>query len=498
MASRIEISRVLQSFAALLALAVGGCQLEHEQLGLEDPIESQTAAAKSNIDIRRSLVVTEQPILARFSFKRVLDQLVAQSGVPGMTALQLFHQWWDTQNPAPGLGGDHHCNTEVDGEGNPILNGYPYGCRAAATQEEGLESASNPFVSNDPAEYLPIGLFNRFDLAPANGAHCGEHRIVYARRSGISNSSNRNLIIFEANLPNPMPGLGLIACLPIVKLWADLSKESSIEKRASALEKLYFQGAPSFPPVIHVNHFGNNAAGAGQIRTNQFMQTAVTPRVWLLREFKLVRTCSASACTALEMVPATVKGNPFGPLFSPAGTHPQTAAFQQHFLTQLQRLSANTLARIDMVTPDVFNTGQALENASIENNYVAQLGTDPSAFRTAIQDGLTTLGSSLTPDEIVGRAQALSCAGCHRLNANPNTPGVPPIGGGLTWPSSLGFTHITETATQVVGGVTRFLISPALLQDFLPVRKRVIDDFLNDKPPVVVDPSDPIGGRRVH
>ena len=472
--------------------------MEPQQGAFDDAIESTGDPVKSNIDIRRSLVVTEQPILARFSFQRVLDQLVAQSGVPGMTSLQLFRQWWDTQNPAPGLGGSHHCDSEVDGDGNPVLNTYPYGCRPAVTQEEGIEAASNPFISNDPGEYIPIGLFNRFDLAPANGAHCGEHRIVYARRSGITNSSSRNLIILEANLPNPVPEIGLLGCLPAVKFWADLTKQSNIEKRAVALDDFYFKGLANFPPVIHVNHFGNNAAGVGQIRTNQFLQTAVTPRVWLLREFKLVRTCNGGNCTALEMVPATVKGNPFGPLFSPAGTHPQTAAFQQDFITQVARLSANTLAGIDMKTPDVFNSGQSIENASTENNYVAQFGTDPSAFRTAIQGALTTLGSSLTPDEIVGRAEALSCAGCHRLSANPNTPGVPPIGGGLVWPSSLGFTHITETATEVAGGVTRFVISPALLNSFLPKRKQVVDDFLNDKPPVVIDPTDPIGGRRTH
>ena len=39
------------------------------------------------------------------------------------------------------------------------------------------------------------------------------------------------------------------------------------------------------------------------------------------------------------------------------------------------------------------------------------------------------------------------------------------------------------------------MISPALLNEFLPVRKRVVDNFLNDKPP---NAKDPIGGRRVH
>lgn len=50
-----------------------------------------------------------------------------------------------------------------------------------------------------------------------------------------------------------------------------------------------------------------------------------------------------------------------------------------------------------------------------------------------------------------------SCAGCHRLNN-----GVA-VGGGLVWPKSLGFTHVSEQATEVVDGVTRFVISPALL-----------------------------------
>jgi hypothetical protein len=45
-----------------------------------------------------------------------------------------------------------------------------------------------------------VGLFNRFDLAPFDGSHCGEYRIVYAKHSGIANSLARNMIIFEAAL----------------------------------------------------------------------------------------------------------------------------------------------------------------------------------------------------------------------------------------------------------------------------------------------------------
>jgi hypothetical protein len=456
--------------------------------------------ALSNIDARRSLVVTEHQILARFPFKRVLDQLVAQSGVPGLTSLQLFHQWWDTQNPAPGLGLGRSCNTEVDAAGNPTVNGYPYACRPAATNQEGLEATTQPFDNpGDPDEYIPIGLFNRFDAAPGNGAHCGEHRIVYARRSGITAGLNRNLIIFEPTVPNPRPADGLRGCQSIVQFWADLTTKNNVEDRAKLLERFYFAGIGSVPAVISVGHFGSNAAGTGQIRTNQFMQAdpLVTPKVWNLREFKLIRTCQGQSCTALKLVPVTDKTNPFGPLFSSTGTHPQTGAFQSHFVTQVSALAASALAKIDMKTPDVFNTAQSLASGSTENNYVTQFA-GASTLRDNIQAALTSMGSSLTPDHIVARAQALSCAGCHRLNANPGAPGLPPIGGGLNWPASLGFTHVTENLTEAGDGGPRFVISPALIDSFLPVRKQIMDDYLDGRPTPNPDSADPIGGRRVH
>jgi hypothetical protein len=115
-----------------------------------------------------------------------MDQLVEQSGVKGLTSLDLFHQWWDTQNPHPGLGLGPHCTDQVDGSGNPILNGFPYACRPGPA--EGGQITSNPFEDPDTNAdaYIPIGLFNRFDLAPSAGTHCGEYRIVYAKRSGIT------------------------------------------------------------------------------------------------------------------------------------------------------------------------------------------------------------------------------------------------------------------------------------------------------------------------
>jgi hypothetical protein len=460
-------------------------------------IESRQHALGDTIDTFRSLVVTEQPILARFSFQRVMDQLVAQSGVPGLTSLALFRQWWDTQNPvAEAVGPGPHCDSEADYLGGPGINSYPYQCRPASQGQEGGEASSNPFADPpDDAGYIPIGLFNRFDLAPANGAHCGEHRIVYARRSGIPTpvpppSRSRNLIIFEATMPNPHPDQGLKGCDKIVKFWAGLSKTGDLEKRAKALENFYFDGVANLPPVVSISHYGDNPEGLGQIRTNQFLQPGLAAP-WNLREFKLQRTCAAGTCTAMTVVPVTDKVNPFGGLFSAATTHPRKATFDDHFVTQVASLASANLGGIDMTVPDIYNSGQSLATAAGETNYVNAFA-GPSALRDAIATALPN-GSTLTPDNIVARAQALSCAGCHQLSNNAN------LGGGVTWPASLVFVHVSEQ-NPVVGadGVTRFRLSPALLNAFLPARKALMEAFLDDKPLNAKAPNDPIGGFRVH
>jgi hypothetical protein len=451
-------------------------------------MERVTAAAAApqaiSVDVRRSLVVTEQAILNRFALSRVMEQLVQQSGQPGLTGLALFQQWWDTQNPGPGLGTGPHCDDTVDEVLGTTVNGHPYLCRPSPS--EGAQASCDPFSStSSPCAYIPIGLFNRFDLAPENGAHCGEYRIVYAKTTGLSATNDRNLIIFEAVVPNPAPSTGLQGCRSIVTLWSNLSRENNVNRRADSLERFYFQGIGAVPPVVSIGHFGANANGWGQIRTNQF---SLTTTGWSLREFKLVQNGGT------KIVPVSDKNNAFGRLFDPDSTHPAAAEFRSFFPTQVAALAAPNLAGIDIAVMDTFNTGQsqASGTTATEMRYLDNLGMVPSSLRTAIQAELTALGSPLTPDEVVLRAQANSCAGCHRLNNNVA------IGGGLTWPPSMGFVHISERDTEVVGGVTRFRISDALLNAFLPHRKNIIESFLNYRPLPVRGPTFPIGGRRSH
>lgn len=470
----------------LLCLVSVGCSSGSE---FEQAQDLRTeAVVNRTIDVRRSLAVTEQTILSRFSLQRVLTQLVQQSGVSGLSATGLFNQWWDTQNPGPGLYPGPHCDDTTSPGMGSTLNGYPYLCRAGA---EGAQATCDPFAPGSGCAYIPIGLFNRFDQAPENGAHCGEYRIVYAKASGVTTTSDRNLLIFEAAMPNPHPQQGLKGCQSIVDTWADLTNEDDIQRRASTLEQFYFYGHGNISPVVSIANYGDNPLGAGQIRTNQFSNTTSG---WSLREFKLLRTCTATGCSALRMTPVTDKHNAFGPLFDANSSYASTAQFRSFFPTQAANLNATSVTALDIDVPDVFNSGQSQASGVTANEmrYALSFGSPYNPLRSDLQTQLTALGSVLTPDDLVLRAQALTCAGCHRLNN-----GVA-LGGGLTWPSSLGFTHVTERETETVGGELRYLLSEALISQFLPARKLIFEDFLNDRPHPSKGPTHPLNGSHSH
>jgi hypothetical protein len=468
------------------------------------------AEQPQTIDSRRSLAVTEQSVLTRFAFERVMNQLVAQSGVPGLTSLDLFRQWWDTQNPRPSLGLGPHCDDEVSSNGETILNGFPYTCRTGPA--EGIQATSgDPFTdpATNPDAYLPIGLFNRFDLARADGAHCGEYRIVYAKRSGITNGLERNLLIFEAALPNPHLKQGLDGCRTIVEFWSKLSETDDINERADALERFYFRGLGNVEPVIHVSHYGDNVNQAGQIRTNQFMQPD-SPRAWSLREFKLLRTCDGGVCSGMRFIPVTAKVNPFGALHDTNSAHSQAPGYQEHFLGQVAGLAANTLNTILFNVPDKYNSAQSQASGSDEANYVAQAhftpaespDLDPSCegnltFQCKVKEKLAQIGSTLKPEHIIKRALSQSCAGCHQLLNGEGDNGTD-IGENLVWPPSLRFTHVTERQTEVVDGQERFRISAAMLEVFLPQRRQIMGDYLNNKLKKPKDPRATLSGRKTH
>src|SRR5438034_4767106 len=144
-------------------------------------------------------------VLARFPLQRVLNQLITIQGV-SQSPVDLYKQLWDTADPPPGMfPTDPHC----DDPG--AINDFRPQCPVPdAALKNGV-----------PTDFAPTALTNRFDLAPRNGAHCGEYRIVYARTSG--GVAGRDFIIFEGVLPNPNPSCGIESCRPVVKFWENLA-----------------------------------------------------------------------------------------------------------------------------------------------------------------------------------------------------------------------------------------------------------------------------------
>jgi hypothetical protein len=417
-----------------------------------------------SIDPRRSLIVTDRVILNSFGILEVLNRLAAGS-VQSTTARMLYDSWMDMHNVAPGIGQGPHCSDELT-NGTPTLNTFQFDCPRA----EGQLVGTNP-TNGNPDAYIPIALVNRFDLATdprAGGTDCGEYRIVYGKVSGMSQPNNRLLIIFEAVLPNPAPnGTDLAGCRPVAQFWAGLSTISDPALRRQKLHDFYYVGLPGFEPVVQASHFGFATPKApGQIRSNLFMQLN-----WDLREYR-----TALVNNILKIVPHTLGNSPAALLFNETDPHPKGTGFRSSYLGVVNSLAANDIHLFNAsAMPSGFDSGDGDQQHATKGNYASQFAQSPN-FAAAVQQQLGTLGSQLTPANIVDRSMALSCAGCHQLSNGRN------LGGGITWPSSLGFVHVSEALIETGPDGARQQISPALANVFLPRRKAVFEAFLNGTP----------------
>ncbi|QSQ14088.1 COG1470 family protein [Myxococcus landrumensis] len=438
-----------------------------ERGGLQTtPLADQPSTTAAVLDPLRSLAITDFQTLSVINLRMVMGQLAQQGNHQGFTAEQLFRQLWDTQNPAPGqpdLPNGAHCS-----DNGGTLNGAPYTCRP----NEGADAVLGPVSVLD--RYHLIGLFNRFDLAPPDGANCGEYRMVFARLP-----RDRNLVIFEAVVPNSRTDLGLEGCRPIAQTWASLSTLTDPAARG-ALVKSFFMDAigPGQLPVVHVNHYGNNVMREGQIRTNQFIQDR-EHSPWMLHEFKLRQQCIPGIGCHLRFVPVTVKANPRGDFFNVFNTSPLAVSFREHFITQVASLAVDDINRFNYEVPDLYNAAQSnAEGIFATDNYLNEFFVGPpgNPFANAIAAELQRIGSPLQPEHIVARAQSLSCAGCHNLSGNMD------LGGSVGFFPFMrpAFTHNTEEpAPGFPPDDPHFTLSNLLMETFLPFRQQLLGAFLD-------------------
>lgn len=478
-------------------------------LGFEDGAMcvAPTAISEADIDPHRSLMVHDAATLGAgdFSLRRTLQKLSTDvaADAPATTPLSIFRQLWDTQAAAPGVDASNpHCS-DTDGK----IGAYPFNrCpRAEAAEAVGTDAVVDARIDT----YQPIALVNRLDLADAGWRNCGEHRIIYGKPAG---GIRKNFIIFEAVLPNPKPGCRS-GCRDVVEFWTALSDDPSPASRAAKLQTFFFDGLPGFRPVVHTSHYASGVSsvyggsGSGQIRTNQF----IVGDFWTLKEFKTLLSCAGGACD-YDLMPISVKVNPYGVLWNRdvagggapaappanafatpiAGLAALAADFQGEVLAQVTpaRLGNPDLNTFSYeVQPDKNAAESQSSGAAIDHYRTQANAAADAAFRNDLAAAGAGLMPPLTSDQLVNRALAHSCAGCHQPSGFGLTA-ANAIGPAMSWPPALAFVHV-DVATRAFGPAdgfdpavfdgnsSGFNLSPALLDAFLPARATTLASQAN-------------------
>jgi hypothetical protein len=400
-----------------------------------------------------------------FSLEEALGAALANAG-SSLDAQSAYHGIIDSYATAasgrdPGLA---HCDDELT-DGAPSLNGFPLQCgRLEAEQFDNLDG------------WFAIGASNRLDLAPADGANCGQQRLVFANNTFLGNG--RVFMILESVVPNPDPGCGVAACAPIAAFWTNLAAITDPFERGVRLREAFLTGSPElsaagFAPFMNARQLGPQG---GQIRTNNFNDSP-----WTLREFQFVDVDEPP-------LPQPVAEAPNGELWNDLSPLPQGEACRESFL----RAAALGLATNELNALS-FPVDQACKDAESRNDfsqdYAFQLSQGSGEFRARLDEIGAPLG--LTADDLAARARfGGSCMGCHQEASGSF------LGNGLVAPFQFDFPHVLEFSAEPCGnGGTCFGISEALRGSFLPARARITRNLASFPGCGVEQPSiDPIPG----
>ncbi|HKY39693.1 MAG TPA: hypothetical protein VJN18_27335 [Polyangiaceae bacterium] len=406
----------------------------------------------------RILLETNVDAVNNVSLFGVLEALSTNGG-RNDDPVALYQQIWDSYATADqaSLPDAIHCGDETT-DGVATLNGYPIDCdRQELFQVDNLGS------------FFPTAFVNRIDLAPANGAHCGQQRMIFA-----SNALRRAFVIVEAQIPNPTPELGIEGCVPLAKFWLAQNDIDDPFERGNRMAQAFLLGDPElvqfgFGPFYTAE---NITVGSGQIRTNTFDQDP-----WALREFKL-----ALDGDTLRAVPFPVAESPHGALWNENSPLPQGPACRENFLSALEGLLTDDMSQMSFVVDGPCKNSESRNDSS--EDYSRQLS---DGFRDELEARL--LGTGLDADDIANRAQfAGSCIGCH-MEARGRF-----LGNGVFAPEPFDFPQVLDFAQQCTGGEQGlcFPVSNALTETFLPGRLQVLSSLLGI--PIPPNPCDGGGG----
>jgi hypothetical protein len=398
-----------------------------------------------------ALIETNPQALQTLSLRNALTAALANTGsVSNADAAyhaitESYAASFEAQDP-----GMLHCDSQSSEFGGPGLNGYPLQCsRLERLQFNNLDA------------WFPTAAVNRLDLAPVDGSNCGQQRLVFGNDTPVGNG--RMLLIIEAQVPNPSPGCGIDACLPVAQFWASVDAEPDPAVRANLIANAFIGSGigSGFGPFVNANQLGPNG---GQIRTNNFNDAP-----WTLREFHFDPGPSGL------LRPAPVADAPNGQLWNDFSGLSQGPFCRDAFASSLAGLLTDNLAAMSFSVPEQCKDAESRNDFS--QDYVSQLNAGGGAFINQLNNQL--LGTGLTAQDIAARARfAGSCIGCHQ------EAGGTPLGHGITAPFQSDFVHVNERLQEPCddGAGSCFAISDALRNEFLPHRQQVMSNFLGSSP----------------
>ena len=160
--------RVLLGFSCAICACSGGDGAPQE--GEEETGQVTQALACPDVsatNTARSLAIVEPGALAKFGFARTMSRIRTTANVASTdTNVGLYQRWLKTFGASAAAGDCDDANIDP--------NDYGLVC---PRPNELLLSTVNPFATTAAVTFQPVAIMNRFDLAPASGATCGEYRL---------------------------------------------------------------------------------------------------------------------------------------------------------------------------------------------------------------------------------------------------------------------------------------------------------------------------------
>ena len=473
--------------AGLVILSVSSMLLANSIAVAQAPI-----CTAPKIEPARSLAVTDAAVdRTKFSFSRTIGAILSSMSIP---------------NTADNR--ENFLKTLLASFNNEVLVNPVSGLRMRVDKRP--EAALDPKKLLDPADptgLVPVALFNRLDLAPADWSDCGEHRIIYSFKTHIpAFPFSRFFLIFEARTANASPEkIGFEGCRATANFWRDLTDEDDEGKRAERLEQFYYTGIHGTAgPVVQAKNYGGPL---GQVRGNLLVTASGATASdassnFQLREWVIV---NSGQPTPASFISVTVKDNPLTQFYLDANgpdapldpmLETERVEFQKEFLnTSLTRLLEpdvvynfltpgqpgykpeldpnpdNPVFDIDKYKIEILNRfGAGFQNRFNAFQSVSQEFEDNPEKKAGMRfkkDIKTKLGQFIIDPmrnqpkvkHVLNRAGAVTCGGCHQFTTGEPVGQV--RGEPILWPPSETWVHVTELGW----------LSPALKKVFLPFRQ---------------------------